>query len=370
MTDLSGTITSFGQPWLMSVFLALAVALLEAERWWTRWRRRRGRRVGALAYVLDALAIAGAVLAVASALALLVRGIVALALLIGELMGWASTQARANSGPLFAIVAGIALIAAGVAFVRNRLGRPGADPELSEPRPSIAGVPEGGHPGVVIVQPAFPQAPDQSTSAISQIPSIVVPSLVQTTVAPTVSAPRIITAQVDESTEAFPSLSMLGQNRRPYTPAAPPPSFLASAEQQVDKRRPRVRLALAALALVGLSVGGLIFRQPLAGLLLSLRPASGEVTAAALSQATAGPAPLATPVAATAVSAPTLVSRHVKSDALNLRVGPGTDQRVIAKLARGASVLLLGESLTVDGRTWVRVRAGEQEGWVSQDLLE
>jgi uncharacterized protein YgiM (DUF1202 family) len=132
-----------------------------------------------------------------------------------------------------------------------------------------------------------------------------------------------------------------------------------------------VRLALATLALIGLSLGGLVFRTQIAGLLLALRPATSEVTAAALSLPTSEPVISGEPALAPAIpTAPTLVSRHVKSDTLNLRARPGIDQQVIAKLARGASVLLLGERMTVEGRTWVRVRAGEQEGWVSQDLLE
>ena len=361
MTELTYLLSTFGNPWLVLGLLALAVVLLDIERWWTRARRRRGRRVGAPAYALDALAIASAVLATASAAALLARGIIAVALLTGELLGWIGTQARAYSGMLVAIIACIALVAVGVALARSRLRRPRAHPDLSEQPPVTTSTVESSRADVAIVLPTVPQALDQPPGGTTQMaPLIVAPSLAQANAVPTASSPRIITAQADEPTEPLTSLSMLGHNRRPYRSTAPQPqSFLTSAPEP-DKRRSRLPLALATLALIGLSVYGFVFRQQVVGLLPALRPATSEVTAAALSLPTSIPA---------APTAP-LVSRHVKSDTLNLRARPGTDQQVIAKLTHGATVLLLDETATVDGRTWVRVRAGEQEGWVSQDLLE
>jgi hypothetical protein len=372
MTELINTLSIFGDPWLTLAWLALAVALLEAERWWTRRRRRRGRHVGVPAYILDALALAGAVLAVASGLALLARGIITVAQLAGELLGWPDTQARAYSWLPIAIIAAIVLIAVGVRLAHARLHRTRIHRELNEQKPAAAGVLESSRADLPIARPASPQPLAQPTSAMSQLPPLVIaPPLAQATAAPTVSTPRVIIAQIDEPTEALSSLSMLGHNRRSYIPAVPQPQSFLTSPPEVDKRRPRVRLALATLALIGLSLGGLVFRTQIAGLLLALRPATSEVTAAALSLPTSEPVISGEPALAPAIpTAPTLVSRHVKSDTLNLRARPGIDQQVIAKLARGASVLLLGERMTVEGRTWVRVRAGEQEGWVSQDLLE
>jgi hypothetical protein len=382
MTELTNMLLIFGDPWLTLALLALAIVLLEAERWWTRWQRRRGRRIGASAYIVDALAIASAVLATASAIALLVRGIIAVVLLTGELLDWTITQARAYSGLLVAIVAGIALATAGVTLARSWLRRPRAPAErlshlrLSEHMMAKTSADDGDADtsSIPLLLPQLPEQPataivlaprlDQPASAISQIvplaglsPSVHAPAV------STTSTPPIIMPQTDEPIEALTSLSVLQHNRRPYTPSAPPPqSFLINAPE-APKRRPQMRLALAALALIGLSLGGFVFRQQVAGLLLALRPTTSEVTAAALSVPTPTSAP-------TVPTAPRLIARHVKSDVLNLRAHPGTDQPVIAKLVRGASVLLLDETVKVAGRTWVRVRAGEQEGWVSQDLLE
>jgi uncharacterized protein YraI len=55
---------------------------------------------------------------------------------------------------------------------------------------------------------------------------------------------------------------------------------------------------------------------------------------------------------------------------LNLRTRPGTDQPIITTLRQGAEVVLLHDVRTIGGRTWVKVRAGQQEGWVSQEFLE
>jgi hypothetical protein len=368
MIELISTLSILGDPWLALAWLALAVALLETERWWTRRQRRCGRHVGILAYILDGLVIAGAVLATASGLSLLARGIIAVAQLAGELLSWAGTQARAYSWPLIAIVATIGFIAASVRLAR----RPRAHPDPNEQKSTVTSALESDHADLASARSPSLQPLEQPTGATSQLPAqVIARPLAHATAAPTAATPRVIMAQTEEPTEALSSLSMLGHNRRSYTPAAPQPqSFLTNAPK-VDKQRPPMRLALATLMLIGMSLGGFVFRTQIASLFLSLRPATSEVTAAALSRPTFEPAIAGESTSAPAIpTTPTLISRHVKSDMLNLRAHPGTDQQVIARLARGASVLLLGERMTVEGRTWVRVRADEQEGWVSQDLLE
>jgi hypothetical protein len=116
MTELSNALSMIGDPLLIFGLLALAVGLLEAERLWTRGRRRRGRRVGSLAYIMDALAIVSAALATASALALLARGVMSAVVLGGALLDWALAQARAHSGLLATIAIGTALAVAGAAL--------------------------------------------------------------------------------------------------------------------------------------------------------------------------------------------------------------------------------------------------------------
>jgi hypothetical protein len=356
----------------MAGLLVLAVALLEAERVWTRGRRRRGRHVGAPAYMLDALAIVSAVLAAAGALALVARGILSAALLAGGLLIWVASQARPYSWLLITIAAIIAAGTAGVRLARARLRASHRHPELSEQSATATGPVESDQAGLAIVRPPTPQPLGQPVSPTSRLPALAASSaLAQASAAPAGSPPRIITAQIDEPTETLASLSTIGHSRRSYTPSAPQPqSFLTSAPE-VEKRRPRARLALAALALIVVGSGGFAFRQPIAGLLPALRPATGEDIATAPRLPTPNPALSGTATLAPALpTIPALVSRRVRSDTLNLRVGPGTDQQVIAKLTRGASVVLLGEAASVDGRMWVRVRVAEQEGWVSQDLLE
>lgn len=54
----------------------------------------------------------------------------------------------------------------------------------------------------------------------------------------------------------------------------------------------------------------------------------------------------------------------------NLREEPGKDEQIIAELAPNTEVTLLGETKKMnDGGTWVKVRAGTQEGWVNRRLL-
>lgn len=57
------------------------------------------------------------------------------------------------------------------------------------------------------------------------------------------------------------------------------------------------------------------------------------------------------------------------SESLNLRIAPGIEASIIATLAPGSSVELLSEAQSQDGRRWVRVRFGSQEGWVDSQYL-
>jgi uncharacterized protein YgiM (DUF1202 family) len=123
------------------------------------------------------------------------------------------------------------------------------------------------------------------------------------------------------------------------------------------------------VALVG---GAVVFRTPLTELL-----AGGGRLASAIASATAVPTGAAlvesrptAPAAPTAVAPIQAATRHVKSDSLNLRAGPGTDQAVLAVLAKGDAVALLDDSQLVGETTWVKVRAGAREGWVSEKLLD
>lgn len=56
---------------------------------------------------------------------------------------------------------------------------------------------------------------------------------------------------------------------------------------------------------------------------------------------------------------------RVTAPNLNMRSGPGSTKPVVATLPRNTQVILLGERQDIDGTVWVRVRANNQDGWVS-----
>ena len=48
----------------------------------------------------------------------------------------------------------------------------------------------------------------------------------------------------------------------------------------------------------------------------------------------------------------------------NLRTGPSTAGPVIATLAEGTPVDILGDPVSAEGRSWRQIRAGGREGWI------
>ena len=54
---------------------------------------------------------------------------------------------------------------------------------------------------------------------------------------------------------------------------------------------------------------------------------------------------------------------------LNLRAGAGVEYAPVAVLPANAEVQLLGEEQVVGGSRWVKIRFGEQEGWVNATFL-
>ena len=48
----------------------------------------------------------------------------------------------------------------------------------------------------------------------------------------------------------------------------------------------------------------------------------------------------------------------------NLRTGPSTAASVITTLPEGTRVEVLGDPVSVEGRSWRQIRAGGREGWV------
>ena len=60
---------------------------------------------------------------------------------------------------------------------------------------------------------------------------------------------------------------------------------------------------------------------------------------------------------------------RVTAPNLNMRSGPGSTQPVVATLPKDTQVMLLGERQDIEGTVWVRVRANNQNGWVSAKHL-
>jgi hypothetical protein len=350
----------------MLVLLALAMILLEAERWWTRRRRRQRRQVGASAYMLDGLSVTSAALAVASALTLLAHAIVAAVVFAGTLLGWAGNRVLALTWLPAVLVAAVAFGAVAFAFTRGWLRLPGRISSL--PAPTQSPAPEHRD----LLTPATMLSQRHEPHSVAEIPMtapsaiVVAPATApQMTVAPRSALSITPAARAEGPVEGLASVSMIGQHRRPM-PAAPPPASFLTDIPLVEQPRSRLRLAVVALAIVVLAGSTLFFWQPLAGLMPSVAPEANADTAPAPRNA---PTP-ATNSTAPARPAPAAIFVHVKSNVLNLRAGPGTDQQVLMTLRRGDQVLLLKETQTIAGRTWVKVQSGEQAGWVSQEFLE
>lgn len=49
---------------------------------------------------------------------------------------------------------------------------------------------------------------------------------------------------------------------------------------------------------------------------------------------------------------------------VNLRTGPSTSAPAIMTIPEGALVEVLGDPVSVEGRSWRQIRSGTREGWV------
>jgi uncharacterized protein YraI len=48
----------------------------------------------------------------------------------------------------------------------------------------------------------------------------------------------------------------------------------------------------------------------------------------------------------------------------NLRTAPSTSAPVLTTLREGTAVAVLGEPVSVEGRAWRQIQAGDRQGWV------
>src|SRR6266545_2008446 len=373
MSELSTALDTLSMPASLVALLVIGLASLQVERWWTRARRQRGVRPGPVAYALDGLSVLSVLLCAAGVLALVYSAVVGLlALAAGE--PWALAGL---------VAAGISVVVA-IVLLRRRAVRAAAmstTPQPSLPAsstedqpadalvPAISGLGSRKAPPASGPESAPAMATPGSSSALSQAAGVASAGLAQRVPLDSPAAP----GGVDD--QPLPSLAML-QQRRTHAASPQPQSFLGLAEPgspvrpaaKPQKRRASLVPSLLLLVVVGaLAGGGLLYHEEIAGWLAGVTaPAAGAAPAAL----TVAAGQSASDAQATSAPAAQIETRRVRSDSLNVRSGPGTDQQVVLVLARGATVTLLNETRDVQGTTWIKVRVGEQEGWVSQKLLE
>jgi hypothetical protein len=374
MMALSAGLNGIGHPLVLAVLIALVVGALEGERRWVRARRRRGLGPGAIAYMLDGLVLASTVLVLVGAAWLFAEGMTSIASVVGGVI---------QGERVGLLIVGMAL-ALGLALALGRAASGRRAAQLA------------------------------STTAAALPANLAGPSATETRLAIASEQPIAYASAPYEPSENQP-LAMLQERWRPgaVSAASAPTSFLDLQDSHPNKPE-RSRFALAStllvLALMVLVVSGaLLFRHQLMNILAGMDASYGRVisatsvvppsqpdTSAEVTAADAGAAaalvvsapPAAedaiAPTVAAAASEPTAASlaaplpandrqaaqKRVRSNSLNVRAQPGTDQQVVLVLAQGDSVTVLNDARLIQGATWIKVRAGDVEGWVDQSLLE
>jgi hypothetical protein len=346
MIALSNGLTIFGEPVLLLALIVLVSALLEVERIWTRSRRKRRLDPGAMAYLLDGLGLAGMALVLVGIGTLFVKGLTSIAELLG---GVFDGQRLGLLIVGMALALGLALVLARIASGR-RAAQDAAGAMVAAPHSLGANMPGPALAGALEHPPTYAPAD-----------------------------------QLED--EPLPSLALLQERWRPAAASAPT-SFLELAEPGA-KPRPRSRLAPALLTLglvVMLVSSAVLFRGQVIGMLAgmsspsndtSVQQNAGPVSASANVGVAVAPAASATDVPSQpAAVAPAPASeapggtKRVKSDALNMRALPGIDQQVVLVLKKGDAVAVFTDAQLLRDTIWVKVRFGDQEGWVDQSLLE
>jgi hypothetical protein len=353
MNALALELTIFGDPVFLVGLIALAAAALQGERAWSRSRRRGGLEPGAVAYLLDALVIVSGALALVAGATLFVQGLKSIAMLLGGVI---------DGERVGLLIVGMALaLGLALALARVASGRRAAKP--------VAGA-------------GLPIGQDVSAAAASLAGD---------------PAPQAY-EPLREHFEEQP-LAMMQERWQPSAASAAnvPTSFLDLVEPRATpQQQTRSRFALAttllSLALVVMLVSGaVLFRHQLINILSGMEASYGTAgSGASFGQPDAGAETAAANVgaaAASVASAPTAASlpptaaplpasdaqgaqKRVKSNSLNLRAGPGVTQDVVVVLKQGDAVIVFTDASLIEGATWVRVRAGDHEGWVDQSLLE
>lgn len=114
-------------------------------------------------------------------------------------------------------------------------------------------------------------------------------------------------------------------------------------------------------------VNGQPARRDVAGTAPTLAPAGALVEASKPFDARDQRSPSASPPSSPSPSpspVPGYVIVATDGAGANLRTGPSLSASPITTLREGTAVEVLGDPVTVEGRAWRQVRAGDREGWV------
>jgi hypothetical protein len=350
MIALANGLTLFGEPVLLLALIVLVFALLQAERIWTRSRRKRGLEPGAMAYLLDGLVLAGVALTLVGIGTLFVHGLTSIAALLGGVF---------DGQRIGLLIVGMAMaLGLALALARVASGR---------------------------------RAPQDAAGALVRAPHNLDANMAGPAAAgDTERNPAYAPASEGHDDEPLPSFALLQERWQPAAAraASAPTSFLELAEPAAPTRsRSRLAPALLTLALVVMLVSAaVLFRGQVIGVLAGMSSPGDEAAAQQNAGSEAASANVGVAVAPSATAAPAAIqpaaeapapvdegpggTKRVKSDALNMSALPGLDQQVVLVLKKGDAVALFTDARLIRDTIWVKVRFGDREGWVDQSLLE
>ncbi|NWG21506.1 MAG: SH3 domain-containing protein [Chloroflexi bacterium] len=363
MATLMAFVAQLGSPSILAALILSAVSLLELERRWTRSRRLAGRSIGPQPYILDGIAASAAFLAIVGGAQTFVH---AATTTLHQALVQPGDDPSWRDGTVVGAVLGIVIaLPLAILLARFVFRQAAIPPQMAAAVPAV-------DPG------AAASTGSAAPMTIGQENLIAIP--LRTAPAPqahetagrnpyTVRTPA---ATDDAGTDQRlmddePQLVMLRKRpaRQPVRSAQPEPMIIAAPLAEVTRpQRSGWKLAVV-LVLLACGTLGYMYREP------ALAAITAVITSPAPTTVAGTPAPpviAATPAPPT--QAPALQVLRVASDRLNLRAGPATDQPVVTTLARDDEVLLLGETSGSGNDAWVRVRAGETEGWVFRAFLK
>ena len=338
MTVFSPIVAISGSPSIIIALVLGAIGLLELERIWTRTRRFAGRPVGAPAFVLDGLALLAALLA-------FVGGVLALTRMVIEVVSPIFEHTKGLIEQIDGTAAGLATGSLIALLVSMLLIRRLSSHTSAPSRESIS------------------EATASEGRSIRSAPAL-----------PVADGLPVPSGNVVEPGEE-PPLVMLRTRRPPQRPVLHP-APIPTVEPALTPPRPGHRRlhwsAVIVATLLVFGATGFVYRDtiiqtvaawqfPTTSLVIS-RPTEGSVFPTTL--------PAVPSVEAHTAPTPAPQLRYVVVERLNLRAGPGVGYPVITTLKRGDEVVALGETAGSGEDMWVRVRAGEQEGWVFRAFLQ